>query len=306
MSERQTLSFLSKTLERAGLQPKTKYGQNFLIDLNLLDILIRGAEIEQTDVVLEVGTGVGSLTKLMTPLAGAVITIEIDRDLQALAAKELKGNSNVTMLSFDALKNKNHLRDEIMETVRARMGTIPNARFKLVANLPYNVATPIISNLLTVSPVPERMVVTIQKELAQRIVSPPGCKDYSALSIWMQSLCDCEILRILPPSVFWPSPKVDSAIICVKPNETKRKRIADLEYFHTHLRALFFHRRKFLRSQVATATQDDMEKADVDAILESQKLEPNLRAEQLSIEQIIALLEACRLRTVEIKAAKRI
>lgn len=303
MSERQTLSFLSKTLERAGLQPKTKYGQNFLIDLNLLDILIRGAEIGPTDVVLEVGTGVGSLTKLMAPLAGAVITIEIDRDLQALAAKELRGHSNVTMLSFDALKNKNHLRDEIIETVRARMDGIPNARFKLVANLPYNVATPIISNLLTVSPVPERMVVTIQKELAQRIVSPPGCKDYSALSIWMQSLCDCEILRILPPSVFWPSPKVDSAIICVKPNETKRSRIVDLEYFHTHLRALFFHRRKFLRSQIATATQDDLEKKDIDLILAEQNLEPNLRAEQLSIEQIISLMEACRLRTLEIKSA---
>ena len=86
MTERQTLSFLAKTLERAGLQPKTKYGQNFLIDLNLLDILVKGGDIQKTDVILEVGTGVGSLSKRMAPMAGAIITVEIDRDLQALAA----------------------------------------------------------------------------------------------------------------------------------------------------------------------------------------------------------------------------
>lgn len=302
MTERQTLSFLAKTLERAGLQPKTKYGQNFLVDLNLLDILVKGADIQTNDVILEIGTGVGSLSKLMAPLAGTVITVEIDRDLQALAAKELKSAKNVTMLSFDALRNKNHLRDEMIVAVREAVAKIPNARFKLVANLPYNVATPIISNLLSIDPLPERMVVTIQKELAQRIVAAPSCKDYSALSIWMQSLCDCEILRILPPSVFWPSPKVDSAIIRVTPNAEKRKRIADLEYFHTHLRALFFHRRKFLRSQLHTATQDDLTKTDIDQILDQLGLEPNLRAEQLSVEQIIELLEATRVATISKKA----
>ncbi len=298
MSERQTLSFLSKKMERAGLQPKTKYGQNFLIDLNLLDLLISGADLQSSDVVLEIGTGMGSLSKLMAPKVGAVITVEIDRDLQALAAHELRGLANVTMLHCDALRNKNHMRDEILNTVRDKLAQFLNANFKLVSNLPYNVATPIISNLLTVSPLPERMVVTIQKELAQRIVSPPGCKDYSALSIWMQSLCDCEILRILPPSVFWPSPKVDSAIIRLIPNGSKRSEIQDVEYFHTKLRALFFHRRKFLRSQIATATKEELDKSQVDQILEQLGLLPNLRAEQLSVTQIIQLLEACRQATL--------
>ncbi len=297
MTERQTLSFISKSLERAGLHPKTKYGQNFLIDLNLLDILIKGSDIQKTDVILEVGTGMGSLSKLMAPLAGAVVTVEIDRDLQALAAKELRGLKNITMLSCDALRNKNHMREDVLVAVRETLASIPNSRFKLVANLPYNVATPIISNLLTVDPFPDRMVVTIQKELAQRIVAEPGCKDYSALTIWMQSLCDCEILRILPPSVFWPSPKVDSAIIRVTPNAAKRSRIVDLEYFHSRLRALFFHRRKFLRSQLFTATQDDLSKPQIDEILEKLGLAPNLRAEQLSVEQIMELLEATRAMT---------
>ena len=298
MTERQTLSFISKSLERAGLHPKTKYGQNFLVDLNLLDILVNGSDIQKTDVILEVGTGMGSLSKLMAPLAGAVVTVEIDRDLQALAAKQLRDLDNVTMLTCDALRNKNHMREDVLIAVREKMASIPNSNFKLISNLPYNVATPIISNLLTVDPFPDRMVVTIQKELAQRIVAEPGCKDYSALTIWMQSLCDCEILRILPPSVFWPSPKVDSAIIRVTPNPNNRKRIVDLEYFHSRLRALFFHRRKFLRSQIFTATQDDLTKPQVDEILEKLNLQPNLRAEQLSVEQIIELLEATRLMAI--------
>lgn len=296
MSERQTLTFLAKTLQRAGLQPKTKYGQNFLVDLNLLDILIRGAELSSKDVVLEIGTGLGSLTKTMATQAGAVVTVEVDRDLQALAAKELGSFSNVQLLACDALRNKNHLREEVLDAVRGAMARIPGATFKLVANLPYNVATPILSNLLTVEPVVERMVVTIQKELGERITAEPSCKDYSALTVWMQSQCDCEILRVLPPTVFWPQPKVESAILKIRVNPTKRARIVDPEFFHNKVRALFFHRRKYLRSQVATAMQDDLDKAQVDEVLAVLEMAPNLRAEQLSVERIMELLSECKKR----------
>lgn len=297
MSDRQTLSFLSKTLQRAGLHPKTKYGQNFLIDLNLLDILVRGAELGPSDVVLEIGTGMGSLTKTLATRAGYVITVEVDRDLQAIAVRELAKFPNVRMLCCDALRNKNHLRVEVLDAVREAMNAFPGAKFKLVANLPYNVATPIISNLLNETPLVERMVVTIQKELGERIISPASCKDYSALSIWMQSQCDCEILRLLPPSAFWPRPNVDSAILRIVPNATKRARIVDLEFFHTRLRAMFLHRRKFLRSQLISAMQELLTKEQVDAVLVEQKLEANLRAEQLSVEQMIELIEACRLQS---------
>jgi len=161
MSERQTLTFLSKTLERAGLQPKTKYGQNFLVDLNLLKILIDGADLSQQDIVLEIGTGLGSLTKTMATKAGAIVTVEVDRDLQALATKELKPFPNVRLLSCDALRNKNHLRPEVLDSVKEGLRRIEGSKFKLVANLPYNVATPILSNLLTETPLVQRMVVTI-------------------------------------------------------------------------------------------------------------------------------------------------
>lgn len=295
MSDRQTLSFLSKTLQRAGLHPKTKYGQNFLIDLNLLDILIQGADLGPNDVVLEIGTGMGSLTKTLAARAGWVITVEVDRDLQKIAAKELGSYSNFNLLCIDALRNKNHLRVEVLQAVADAMAKIPGARFKLVANLPYNVATPIISNLLHETPLVERMVVTIQKELGERIIAEPSCKDYSALSIWMQSQCDCEILRILPPSAFWPRPKVDSAILRIVPNASKRSSIVDLEFFHTRLRAMFLHRRKFLRSQLISAMQELMTKEQVDAVLDQLGLEPNLRAEQLTVQQMISLLESCRI-----------
>jgi len=297
MSERQTLSFLSRRLEQHGLQPKTKYGQNFLIDLNLLDMLHTTAKVNSHDVVLEIGTGMGSLSTRMAPRAGWVITVEIDSQLQQIAAEELREFSNVTMLHVDALKNKNTLQPALIEEVRKQMAAIPSANFKLVANLPYNVATPIISNLMHETPFVDRMVVTIQKELAERIVAPPSTKDYSALSIWMQSQCECRIVRIMPPSVFWPRPKVDSAILEIIPKPALRDRIVDRNYFHEKVRALFFHRRKFLRSQLAVAMQEDLTKIQVDEILAKLSLEPNLRAEQLSVAQIIDMLEACRAAT---------
>jgi 16S rRNA (adenine1518-N6/adenine1519-N6)-dimethyltransferase len=230
----------------------------------------------------------------MAPKAGHVVTVEIDSQLQVLANSELREHSNVTLMTCDALRNKNHLREEILDEVRQRMSAIPDARFKLVANLPYNVATPIISNLLTIEPLVDRMVITIQKELAERITAVPSTKDYSALSIWMQSQCDCRIVRIMPPSVFWPRPKIDSAILEIVPNLALRARIHDREFFHEKLRALFFHRRKFLRSQLAIAMQPEVSKPQVDELLAKLKIDPQARAEQLSVEQIIELMECTR------------
>ncbi|NND98417.1 MAG: methyltransferase domain-containing protein, partial [Pirellulaceae bacterium] len=187
---RQTASYLSKRLAAAGLRPVSRFGQNFLIDLNLIDLIARSAELRPNDVVLEIGTGVGSLTTRLANAAGAVLTVEIDQNLHRLASEELDGRPNVKLIHGDALKNKNTLRPDIMEQIRDALSRIgDDARFLLVANLPYNVATPIISNLLHESPSPAAMVVTIQKELADRMIATPRTKDYSALSVWIQSLC---------------------------------------------------------------------------------------------------------------------
>ncbi|MEM6689350.1 MAG: 16S rRNA (adenine(1518)-N(6)/adenine(1519)-N(6))-dimethyltransferase RsmA [Planctomycetota bacterium] len=295
MSERQTASYLSKRLGEAGLRPLSRFGQNFLIDLNLVDLIASSAELTKDDIALEIGTGVGSLTTRLSDAAGAVLTVEIDNNLFELSGQELAGRVNVKRIHGDALRNKNSLRGEIMENVRDakdRLGE--KGRFMLVANLPYNIATPIISNLLLESPPPDRMVVTIQKELADRICAAPRSKDYGALSVWIQSLCETELVRTLPPTVFWPRPKVTSAILRLDHRTDWRSAIPDLEYFHKTVRALFFHRRKFLRSVVISAMKGRLEKDDVDTVLNAAGHGANTRAEELPVDQIQKLVELLR------------
>ena len=257
-SSRQTLSFLMRRFREAGIRPQTKFGQNFLIDLNLLDVLVDAAELTADDVVLEIGTGTGSLTAMMAPRVAAVVTVEVDPVMFQLAGEELHTLPNVTMLHLDALRNKNHFNPEVLEAVAKQLAAAPQRRFKLVANLPYNVATPIIGNLLTEDRPPELMTVTIQKELADRLVAVPGTKDYSALSIWVQSQCRTEILRVLPPSVFWPRPKVYSAFVRIRPDAEMRGKIPDRPFFHQFVRSLFMHRRKFLRAQLLHAVAGEV------------------------------------------------
>jgi 16S rRNA (adenine1518-N6/adenine1519-N6)-dimethyltransferase len=292
ISSRQTLSFLMRRFEEAGIRPRNKFGQNFLIDLNLLDVLVDAAHLTSDDVVLEIGTGTGSLTAMMAPRVAAVVTVEVDSRMHQLAGEELHALDNVTMLLTDALKNKNNLNPEVLAAVRPHLEAAPGRRFKVVANLPYNVATPIIGNLLSEDRPPQSMTVTIQKELADRITAPPGVKDYSSLSIWVQSQCRPSILRELPPSVFWPRPKVRSAFLQIDYDEKLRRRLTDRRFFHEFIRALFFHRRKFLRAQLLTAGLGRLDKPDVDAILDRLHLDPSLRAEQLDVDTMIALGEA--------------
>ena len=247
---RQTASYLMRRFREIGIEPQTRYGQNFLIDLNLIDVLVQAARIQPTDIVLEVGTGTGSLTAILASQAAAVITVEIDQHLYALASETLIDLPNVTMVHFDALKNKNRLHPELLSTLDDVRARHPGSDLKLVANLPYNIATPLMSNLLNLPVPPASMTVTIQRELAERITAAPRTKDYSALSVWVQSQCDVEICRIMAPTVFWPRPKVESAILNVRLNAEKRARIPDRAYFQSFVRAMFFHRRKFLRSEL--------------------------------------------------------
>jgi len=296
MTERQTSRYLSDRLAAAGLRPMSRFGQNFLIDLNLVDLIARSAELDKIyDVVLEIGTGVGSLTTRLSDQACAVVTAEIDHNLFRLASAELAGRPNVRIIQGDALKNKGTMRPELIASVKEAMSRIgPESRFLLVANLPYNVATPIVSNLLLGEPSPAVVVVTIQKELADRMIAGPGTKDYGALSVWIQTLCDAKIVRELPPTVFWPRPNVTSAIIRLDQDFERRAAIPDLRFFHETCRALFFHRRKFLRSVIISAMKDRMTKADVDAVIQTHGYQAESRVEQLTVAEIGLLIERLR------------
>jgi 16S rRNA (adenine1518-N6/adenine1519-N6)-dimethyltransferase len=294
MSTRQTQSFLIQRFQQAGISPKTRHGQNFLIDLNLLDVLFETARVEPRDVVLEVGTGTGSLTGKLARAAAAVVSVELDPQMHQLASEELLDFDNVLLMRRDALKNKNRLNPDVLAAVAERLSAVTDARFKLVANLPYNIATPIISNLLACELPPETMTVTIQKELADRIVAQPSSKDYGALSVWVQSQCEAEIVRLMPPTAFWPRPKVTSAIIHIRLRRDWRESIPDLDFFHTFARAMFFHRRKFLRSVILSGYKGRMGKPEVDAVMAQLGFGETTRAEELDVATMLRLCEVIR------------
>jgi 16S rRNA (adenine1518-N6/adenine1519-N6)-dimethyltransferase len=291
---RQTASFLIRQFEEAGLRPDTRKGQNFLIDLNLLGILADEADLGPTDVVLEIGTGLGSLTARMAPRVASVVTVELDPHVQRLAREQLAEFTNITLLHQDALRNKNRLHPNVLAAVDSALAAVPGGQFKLVANLPYNIATPVISNLLSTKITPVSMTVTIQKELAERLTAVPSTKDYSALSIWVQSQCDVRILRIMPPEVFWPRPKVHSAIVQIVPSAEKKARLPDPEFFHAFVRSMFFHRRKLLRSELISFFKGTLEKPAVDQLMTDLGLSGTARAEELSVERMIELSEVAR------------
>jgi 16S rRNA (adenine1518-N6/adenine1519-N6)-dimethyltransferase len=215
----------------------------------------------------------------------------MDARLSALAAEELDRLDNVTMLHQDALRNKNRLDPRVLAAVQQCLDADPQRQLKLVANLPYAIATPVISNLLSTPFTPVSMTVTIQKEVADRLTARPGTKDYSALSVWVQSQCAARIVRLMPPTVFWPRPRVESAIVQIVPQPARRAAIADREFFHQFVRSMFFHRRKLLRSVLLSAFKKQLAKPDVDAILTLHEFGPEARAEQLSVEQLLALCE---------------
>ncbi|HZZ70806.1 MAG TPA: 16S rRNA (adenine(1518)-N(6)/adenine(1519)-N(6))-dimethyltransferase RsmA [Pirellulales bacterium] len=290
----QTISFLQRRLAEAGVFVKHRHGQNFLIDLNLLNMLVAAIDLQPQDVILEVGTGMGGLTMLMAPQAAAIVSAEIDPQMHQLASEELIDFPNVTLLRLDALASKNRLSPELLAAVDERLAAIPGAQFKLAANLPYNVATPLISNLLDLDRPPVSMTVTIQKEVAERLIAEPGSKDYGALSIWVQSQCAAQIVRIMQPSVFWPAPKVESAIVHIELEPDRRARIPDRRFFHDFIRAMFMHRRKFLRSVLISAVKDRLDKAEVDQILAALALDPGSRAEQLAPADMLRLCEGVR------------
>jgi len=295
-SPRQTVSYLMQRFREVGISPDTRHGQNFLVDLNLVRLLADAAAVGPDDVVLEIGTGTGSLTAMLAENAAAVVTVEIDAQLHQLAAESLIEFDNITMLQMDALKNKNRFAPRLLEALHGKLAQRPGLRLKLAANLPYNVATPVVSNLLFLDPRPVSMTVTIQKELADRMTAVPRTKDYGALSIWIQSQCETEILRILPPTVFWPRPKVDSAILQIRPDPNRRARIPDPAFFHAFTRAMFFHRRKLLRSELLSAFKKRLDKPAVDSLLQELGLDGNARAEELDVKGILDLCEVVRQR----------
>jgi 16S rRNA (adenine1518-N6/adenine1519-N6)-dimethyltransferase len=298
---RQTQSYLRSLFTERGISPQRRLGQNFLIDLNIHDLIVDSAQIDATDVILEVGSGTGALTTNMASRGAAVVAVDIDPAMAELTARAVAGQPNVRILNLDALANKNTIDAAVLDSVRAGLAAGSGKRFKVVANLPYSVATPLISNLLVHPELwPALMVVTIQREVADRMCAQPASPAYGAVSVVVQALAEVSIIRSLPPSVFWPRPQVDSAIVAIRSDAARRADVGDVAWFHKVVRHVFLHRRKFIRHVLAGMWSGQWSKFDVDLWLESQGLSGQLRAESLNVDEFISLAKALSERFSEV------
>lgn len=292
---RQTTAYLKELFSEVGFTIDARRGQNFLVDLNLLDLLARAAAIAPDDVVLEVGTGTGALTERLAAAAARVVTAEIDPRLAQLARDRLIDHANVTVVEGDALAAKHRLAPGLLEAVEAARAASPSGRFLLVANLPYCVATPVISNLLALPRPFDAAVVTVQREMAERMTAAAGSPAYNALSVWVGCQCRGEIVRILAPSVFWPRPKVESAIVRLDLAPERRAAVADLARFHAFVRDVFCHRRKVLRGvllRLAGGKGSPEARARVEAAYAAVGLGPEARAEEIDPDRFVLLEQA--------------
>ena len=293
-ADRQTRSHLMALFERHGFHPRTDLGQNFLIDLNLLDFIAREARLDKDDVVLEIGAGTGGLTTLLAERSAAVVSVEVDTNMYALAREVVAPFENVCLLNCDALKNKNRIAPRVIEQIEQHLDAGPDRHLKLVANLPYNIATPIVSNLVATDLPWCRMVVTIQLELGLRMTARPGTSDYGALSAWLQSQCHVKILKRMRPTVFWPRPGVQSAIVRLTPDVERLQQIVDRSFFQDFVRRLFHHRRKLFRGVLAGMYRKQLSKPEIDALLETMDFDNRNRAEQLEPAELVALSNRIR------------
>jgi len=286
---RQTRSYLMQLFKDHGFNPRSDLGQNFLIDINLIEFAVRAADLSENDVVLEVGPGTGGMTTFLAQQAGRVISVEVDRNMYALATKATEDYDNATIIHRDILKNKNRIAPEITDMLKEELASRPGSQLKLVANLPYNVATPVISNLVASDLPWQKMVCTIQLELGERMIAEPGQSSYGALSVWLQAQTSVKIIRRLGPKVFWPRPKVNSAIVSLWRHDGRGDRIVDKPFFLDFLRRLFHHRRKLLRRVLVGMYSKQLSKTEVDELLAAEGHDQDTRAEALDVPTLIKL-----------------
>ncbi len=265
-------------LDKYGIKARKKYGQNFLIDANVIRNIVDAAGITKEDCVLEIGPGIGSMTQLLSRAAGSVVCVEIDETLRPVLEETLEDCENVKILWQDILKT------DLKAVCAEQNGGKP---LKVVANLPYYVTTPILMQLLEQKNVFTSITVMVQKEVADRIRSGPGSKEYGALSLAVQYFAEPEAVMTVPPSCFMPRPGVDSCVLCLKaygqpPVECNEKVMFAL------IRAAFNQRRKTLANAVShgySLNGRTVSREEIAEILTGMGLPATVRGEALSLEQ---------------------
>ena len=278
---RNTIQFL----QDHGISAKKRYGQNFLIEPRVLKKIIEGAGITKEDTILEIGPGIGTMTQALCEAAGRVIAVEIDRDMIPLLEENLAGYDNYEIINDDILK--------VDLGALAESAFSENAgRFKVVANLPYYITTPIIMGLLEQKLPLESITVMVQKEVAERMQAQPGTKDYGALTLAVQYYTEAEIIANVPSNCFIPRPNVDSAVIRLKLHEERPVQPQDEAKMFRVIKASFAQRRKTLVNGLKNdpALQaEGIDRERIEAAFTQMGLDPNVRGERLTLEEFARL-----------------
>ena len=305
----QSKNELRDLLAQAQVALRPRLGQNFLIDANLMQLLVKTAKLRPEDTVLEVGAGTGSLTELLAQSCGAVVAVEVDRRLADITRRRLSDHANVDLICQNALQESKLSMDMTLQLTNnlARLG----GRLLLLANLPYNLASPLLINCICGELPFAEMYFTVQREVADRILSPAHRKSYGLLSIVFQAAGRVRRIRNVPPTAFWPEPKIDSTMLswiratqAPAPNPDGKKGIGATAPIPTEVllavrdvaKVLLHYRRKKISSCIALKQESPLTITDLNRALAVTGIDPDLRAEQLSVEQYIALAQAVNAR----------
>ncbi len=250
---------LAEELRRRGIRPSRKLGQNFMIDRAMLDFIVKASGVDAGDIVLEVGTGAGFLTERLCQKALWVVSVEIDRGLYELSLERLAPFPNLTLVHADALGASHRWGADVVQAVAAARERASGAALRLVANLPYSAATPIVQAVLEGEGATEfaGALFTCQKEVAGRLLAGPGTDAFGYISVLSALLADRKLVKTLGPGVFWPKPKVDSAIVEITPSAEKRALAGDLQNLRRVVSVLLTQRRKRLITVMKAADIDD-------------------------------------------------
>ena len=265
-----------EVIQKYDFDFQKKFGQNFLIDERVLEKIISAAEVNKDDFVLEIGPGIGTMTQYLAENAREVMAVEIDKNLIPILSDTLSAYDNVSILNADILKV------DIAKIVEEKNG---GKQVKVVANLPYYITTPIIMGLFE-SHVPiDSITVMVQKEVADRMQSGPGTKDYGALSLAVQYYAEPYVVANVPPNCFMPRPNVGSAVIRLQVHKNPDIRVKDESLMFRIIRASFNQRRKTLQNSLSHDPQLGINKEVVARILEEMGLSATIRGEALSLQQ---------------------
>ena len=272
----------AEILRKYQFRIQKKYGQNFLIDNNVVAKIVREAGVGKDDFVLEIGPGIGTMTQILAKKAREVAAVEIDAALIPILNETLADCTNVTVINADILKF------DIAELVRAKNAGRP---IKVVANLPYYITTPIIMGLFEGRAPIDSITVMVQKEVAERMQAGPGGKEYGALSLAVQYYAEPRVVLDVSPSCFMPRPNVGSSVVRLVKHDVNPVQVKDPQYMFQLIRAGFNQRRKTLVNALKNSSELNLSRESVEAALDAAGIDKNIRGEALSLGQFAQLSE---------------